>query len=388
MVDRAAIGADFERVFGAGGRVHLLRAPGRVNLIGEHTDYNEGFVLPMAIEPQLVVACRGRDDGKIRVASDLISGEPFEFSVNKKIEPGEPAWSNYVRGVAAGLIGAGVPLPGMDALLSSTIPVGSGLSSSAAIEVGTCRALLHLAGLPMEGGLIATICQRAEQEYAGVPCGIMDQTIVALARANHAILLDCRDFSRTYIPLDGRDLQVVIVDSLVKHQNAAGAYAQRRKECEEGLSKLRKITPDIKALRDVSMEQLEAARSELGDVIYRRCRHVITENARTTDAAQKLSRRFYDEAGLLMVESHQSLRDDYEVSCPQLDLLAEQAMKVGGVYGARMTGAGFGGCIVALAIPRAVENLKSHLIQAYQKRYGKEPGFFVTGATAGAGLLI
>jgi len=388
MSDRAAIQADFERAFGAGGRIHILRAPGRVNLIGEHTDYNDGFVLPMAIEPQVLIACRGRDDGEIRVASKSFPGEPFEFSVNKKVEPAPPPWSNYIRGVAAGLSAAGVPLPGMDALLCSTIPIGSGLSSSAAIEVGTCRALLHLAGLPMDGGLIATICQRAEQEYAGVPCGIMDQTIIASARVNHAILLDCRDLSRTYVPLDSRDLRVVVVDSLVKHQNSAGAYAQRRRECEEGVAKLKKTLPDIRALRDVTIDQLEAARSQLGDVIYRRCRHVITENARTTDAAQKLSRRFYDEAGLLMVESHQSLRDDYEVSCPQLDFLVDEAMKVGGVYGARMTGGGFGGCIVALVIPRALDNLKSHLIQAYQKRYSKEPGFFVTAATAGAGLLV
>jgi galactokinase len=384
---RAGAVTMFEKLFGPGGRVHVIRAPGRVNLLGEHTDYNEGFVLPLAIEPHVLLSCRGRDDGMVRVASNAFGQQIVEFSTAAKIQRGPETWANYVRGVFAVLIAAGVPVTGMDALLTNTLPVGSGLSSSAAIEIATARAIVHIAGSPMDNARLALICQKAEHLFADVPCGIMDQTIVASARAGHAMLLDCRDLSRNDVPLDERDLRVVIVNSNVRHELGAGQYAERRRACEAGLAELRKIDPSLRALRDVTMQQLEAAKGKLDPTLYRRCRHVVTENGRTTEAASALSRRFYDEAGLLMVQGHQSLRDDFEVSCAELDLLVEAAMEVKGVYGARMTGAGFGGCIVALAIPRAVEPMQTHLRQRFQDRFRTEPTFHVTTATAGAEVL-
>ena len=384
----APVKAKFADVFGAGGKVHVIRAPGRVNLIGEHTDYNDGFVFPMAIEPQVLLACRSRDDGEVRLGSSAFPGEIVSFSVQAKIAPGEPAWANYSRGVAAEMLAAGIPLTGMEALIDNTLPVGGGLSSSAAIEVATAQAFLTLAGLKMDPARVALLCQKAEHEYAGVPVGIMDQTIVAMGRANHAMLLDCRDLSKKFVPIDDRELRVVIVNSMVKHELTGGEYAKRRRECEEGVAFFRRETPSVRALRDVTPRQLESARQHLPHVVYTRCRHVITENARTTEAAAALGRRDYERAGELMRESHRSLRDDYEVSVPELDLLVEEAMKVKGVYGSRMTGGGFGGCTVSLVQPRAVDALVEHVRRAYrQSPFGKTPDVYVTRATAGATVL-
>jgi galactokinase len=368
-------------------RVHVIRAPGRVNLIGEHTDYNEGFVFPMAIEPEVRLACRARDDGLVRLASSVFPGQIVEFSVQKPIKRGEPAWANYSRGVAAEMVAAGIPLSGMDAMLTNTLPVGGGLSSSAAIEVGTALALLTVSGAEMSPGRIALLSQKAEHEFAGVPVGIMDQTAVASGKAGHAMLLDCRDLSKRFVPIDPKDLRVVIANTMVKHELTGGEYAQRRRQCEEGVAFFRKFNPAVRALRDVTMAQVEAAEGKLPDVVFRRCRHVVGEIARAADGAEKLAHELYDAFGELMVQSHQSLRDDYEVSCAELDSLSEQAMKVRGVYGARMTGGGFGGCIVALTQPRAVEPLAEHLARTYQAQFNIRPTVFATTATAGASVL-
>jgi galactokinase len=389
--DPATIKAQFERTFGpgggGGGRVHVVRAPGRVNLIGEHTDYNDGFVCPMAIEPEVRIVCRAREDGLVRLASTAFEGAVVEFSVQKPIKPGEPTWANYSRGVAAELKLAGIPLVGMDALIANTLPVGSGLSSSAAIEVATGQALLTLAGTEMDPGRLALLCQKAEHEYAGVPVGIMDMTAVAASKAGHAMLLDCRNLTKQFVPLDGNELRVVIANSMVKHALTGGEYAERRRQCEAGVAYFRQQHPNVKALRDVTVAQVEAAKGKLDETVYRRCRHVVGENARTVEAASKLTQRRYEEVGELMRKSHQSLRDDYEVSIPQLDFLVEESMTVKGVYGARMTGGGFGGCIVALVQPRAVEPLTEHLKAVYPNRFGKEPAVFATTATAGVSVL-
>lgn len=377
----------FAQIFGGEGLIRVVRAPGRVNLIGEHTDYNDGFVFPMAIEPEVRMVCRAREDGKIRLASTVFPGQIAEFSLQEKIERGEPGWANYSRGVAAELLGAGIPLTGMDALISNTLPVGGGLSSSAAIEVATAWCFLALGGLEIDASRLAMLCQKAEHEYALVPCGIMDQTIVISGRAGHAMLLDCRDLSKQFVPLDPKELRVVIVNSMVKHELSGGEYAQRRRQCEEGVAFFQKQNPAIKALRDVNLKQVEEAKEQLGDLVYRRCRHVISENARTVEAATLLGRKAYERVGELMVQSHNSLRDDYEVSCVELDFLAAEAMKVKGVYGARMTGGGFGGCIVALTQPRSVDALVEHLNRTYQEKFGLKPTSFVTTPAAGAGVL-
>jgi galactokinase len=386
-----AVRIEFARVMGdgAGGRKHVVRAPGRVNLIGEHTDYNEGFICPMAIEPQVLIACRAREDGIVRLASTAFPGEIVEFSIEKKIERGRPQWTNYIRGVAAELQAAGIPLTGMDAMIDNTLPVGGGLSSSAALEVGSGVAFLTLAGLEMDRDRLALICQKAEHDYAGVPVGIMDVMIIATARAGFATQYDCRSGARQYVKIDPNDLRVVIVNSMVRHELSGGEYAKRRQQCEAGVRYFAKTYPaaGIKSLRDVTMKQVLEAQGKLEDVIFRRCRHVVSENQRTVEAATALAQSQYERAGQLMLESHTSLRDDYEVSCPELDFLSEEAMKVKGVYGARMTGGGFGGCIVALVQPRAVQALKEHLDRVYPAKFDKTPATYVTTATAGASVI-
>jgi galactokinase len=362
-----------------------------VNLIGEHTDYNDGFVLPMAIELHVLFAFRPRADGKVRLVSTVYPDQFVEFSVNEKIERGEPKWSNYIRGVAAQLLGAGIPLVGMDLLVDNTLPVGSGLSSSAAIVVGTARTLLKLAGTDMDETRIALLCQKAEHEFALVPSGIMDQSIVASARAGQAMLMDCRDNSKRFIPLNMDEVRVVIVNSMIRHDNSDGEYASRRRQCEEGVAVFQRMYPtqNIKALRDVSMQQVEAVGRDgkLSDVIFRRCRHVVGEIQRTLQFATLLDEKHYDQAGGLMLQSHASLRDDYNVSTDELDFLVEESMKVKGVYGARMTGGGFGGCTVALVQPRSVEKLRSQLNGVYAKKTGKTPMILSTTATAGAEVV-
>jgi galactokinase len=357
-------------------------------LIGEHTDYNDGFVFPMAIEPEVRIICRAREDGRVRLASTVFPEEVVEFAIQGEIRRGEPSWANYSKGVAAELEDAGVPLSGVDMLIANTLPVGGGLSSSAAVEVGTALALLTVTGLSdMDRGRIALLCQKAEHEYAGVPVGIMDQTAVASSRAGHAMLLDCRDLSKRFIAIDSHDLRVVIANTMVKHELTAGEYGKRRAECEQGVAFFQSIDGEIRALRDVTMVQLLGAEGKLPDVVFRRCRHVIGENTRATEAASRLAREDYEAVGELMGQSHRSLRDDYEVSCAELDFLVEQAMKVRGVYGARMTGGGFGGCIVALVQPRAVEALGEHLVTAYLEKFRIAPIVFATTATAGASVI-
>jgi galactokinase len=340
----------------------------------------------MAIEPHVLIVYRGRQDGKIRLASVAFPGL-VEFSVDEPITAGDPKWANYSKGVAAEMKAAGIPLVGMDALISNTLPVGGGLSSSAAIEVGTGQALLSLAGLEMELMRLVLICQKAEHEYANVPCGIMDQTAVAGSRADHAMLLDCRTFARQFVPIDSNELRVVIVNSMVKHELSGGEYRERREQCEAATAYFKRFNPSVTALRDVTMKQVDGSKGKLDDLPFRRARHVVGENARCTEFATQLTKKMYEKAGELMVQSHNSLRDDYNVSVEELDFLVAEAVKVKGVYGARMTGGGFGGCIVALVQPRAVESLDKHLKDVYPARFGKAPAVYVTTATAGVTVV-
>jgi galactokinase len=376
----------FHDQFGPEGPVRIIRAPGRVNLIGEHTDYNDGFVLPMAIEPHVLLAVRARGDSIVRLRSDAFAGQIVEFDLSRRIERGQPAWANYVRGVAAELISAGIPLAGMDVLIANTLPVGGGLSSSAALEVSAALAFLTLAGLQMDPMRLALICQKAEHNFAQVPCGLMDQMIVATAAAGHATLFDCRDHSRRQVSLDSNELRVVIVNSMVRHELGSGEYAVRRRQCEQATEWFQQQFPSVRSLRDITMPQIEAV-AGLNETILKRARHVVAENIRTVAAAAALGRRQYDEMGRLMLQSHASLRDDYEVSCPELDFLVENAMQVNGVYGARMTGGGFGGCVVALARPRAVESLEKQLTRSYEERFNLRPEVIPTVAVAGASVL-
>lgn len=372
---------------GAPARVHVVRAPGRVNLIGEHVDYNDGLVLPMAIEPHVLVLARARRDGMIRLASTAFDGQVVEFDSARPIERGQPHWANYGRGMAAGLIDAGIPVSGCDLLIVNTLPVGGGLSSSAAILVGMGAAMLAVGGHRVEPDRLSLIAQKAEHTYAGVPCGIMDQTAVAASRAGHAMLLDCRDRTRFFVPVDPMELRVVIANTMVHHELADGAYEQRVRSCQEGLAYFRRQKGDVQSLRDVTMEQVAAAKGEIDDVTWRRCRHVVTEIARTREAAELLGKRRYEEVGELMAQSHHSLRHDYEVSCPELDFLVERAGQMKGVYGARMTGAGFGGCVVALVQPRSCDAVIHDLGEAYRQKFNITPTVFATAAAGGAAAV-
>lgn len=403
-MDRDALQTAFDQTFGPGQPPRFVISPGRVNLIGEHTDYNAGFVCPMAIEPHVLFAFRGRSDSQVRVGSTHFPGELIGFNLTKPIEPNPDSehWSNYVLGIASELLHKGVPLAGVDVMLANTLPTGSGLSSSAAVEVGMGKVLLAAAGQDVASPDLAILAQQAEHNFPKVMCGIMDQMIVATGKRDNAMLLDCRSLDRKYLPIDSRDLRVVIVNSMHKHALAGDAdtvtmpdgsvskgtpYNMRRLACETGVMEIRKNDPHVKSLRDATLPMLDRAKPFLTELIYRRCRHVITEIDRCEKFAAFMRENRYDEAGMLMTKSHDSLRDDYEVSAGPLDFLAAEAMKTKGVYGSRMTGAGFGGCTVSLVQPRAVDQFTANITAAYEAKYGKTPQVIVTTATDGARVL-
>ena len=359
----------------------IFRAPGRVNLIGEHTDYNEGFVMPAAIDLACRVAVAGREDHRL-----VVQSENLNESVNIDLEQSpvrRGRWSDYVQGVAVMLEQSGRRLRGADLLIQSGVPIGSGLSSSAAIEVATGLALLSSSGLEIDRLELARLCQRAENEFVGARCGIMDQFAACFGQAGHALLLDCRSLEYRALPLP-RELSLVICDSGIRHEVAAGEYNARRAECEAGVRTLARRQPAIRALRDATLEDLEHTHSELGDVVYRRCRHVVTENKRVLEAATALEQGDLQSLRRLMAESHRSMRDDFEISCEELDLLVELADKLPGVFGARMTGGGFGGCTINLVETARVAELTAQVAQGYERATGKPAKIYVCRAETGA----
>jgi galactokinase len=360
---------------------HLAWAPGRVNLIGEHTDYNSGFVLPMATEAGLLLAARPRSDRTVRVASRTM-GESFELSLDAPITRDPPRWSLYLRGVLAGLLAGGVALPGFDAVITGNLPPGSGLSSSAALEVGTAtlgEALAQTALEPLEKALL---CQRAEHEFAGVPCGIMDQFAVVFSEAGHALLLDCRSLRRELVALASGDVSVLVINSMVRHELAGGEYAVRRRQCQEAATLL-----GVESLRDVTPLEVRSARDRLPEVLFRRALHVATENDRTLAAAAAIRRGDWPGLGQLLYASHESLQRDYEVSCAELDLIVSLAQSIGqpgGVFGCRMTGGGFGGCAVALVRTAELDRITALVAERYQQQTGTLPETLATRPAGGA----
>jgi galactokinase len=361
--------------------INVIQAPGRVNLIGEHVDYNDGLVFPMAIQPRVTFAVRRRRDGQIRVQTEQYPHDEVTFEIDDEA-PGEPAWSNYVRGPIAIMRKRGMILTGMDMYLMNSLSSGAGLSSSAALEVGTTVAMLHLSGGEMTCKEIAVLCREAENTIVGVPVGIMDMTAVACAREDHAMLIDCRTHEITQVPLDPEDLSVVVCDTHAKHALVTGEYAQRQQQCQAAARYFGE-----KALRDVTEEQLRAAEGKLDDLPFRRARHVVSEIARVRQFADALSAKDYTKAGELMYASHASLRDDYEVSTRELDFLMETARSVKGVYGSRMTGAGFGGSTVTLCRPDVVDALCKALAERFQEEFNIETHPFPTRAAAGARVV-
>ena len=370
----------FQERFGREAKV--FRAPGRVNLIGEHTDYNDGFVMPAAIGFYTYIAIAPRDDRRLQIYSENFR-EEHRLDLDRLEGPPARHWSDYVRGVAAVLEACGPKLKGADMLISSEVPIGSGLSSSAALEVSTAMALLGVAGSTMPREQVALNCQRAENEYTGARCGIMDQFISCFGRADHALLLDCRTLERELLPLSA-SARIVVCNTKVKHNLAGGEYNERRADCEASVEYLRQFLPGIKALRDVTLAELEEYGSGLSEVRLRRCRHVISENMRVQEAAKALQSGDLARFGELMHASHGSLRDDYEVSCRELDVMVELASKFGGVYGARMTGGGFGGCTVNLVREDAVEGFRREIAQGYKKATGIDPEIYICIAAEAA----
>lgn len=374
------IGAAFQKRFGR--KAMLFRAPGRVNLIGEHTDYNDGYVMPAAIGFYTYVAVAARNDRHLCVYS-----ENFEEERRLDLEDleGPPArhWSDYVRGVAAVLESSSGRLSGADVLIASEVPIGSGLSSSAALEVSTAMALLGVSCATMPREQIALTCQRAENEYTGARCGIMDQFIACFGKKDHALVLDCRSLERELLPLTAK-ARVVVCNTRVKHNLAGGEYNRRRADCEAGVRYLQKFLPEIKALRDVTLPELEKYGKDLSKIQLRRCHHVISENARVQEAAQALKSDDLTRFGELMYASHRSLRDDYEVSCRELDIMVDLASKISGVFGARMTGGGFGGCTVNLVRDDAVESFRKEVGRQYKIATGSDPDIYICTAAEGA----
>lgn len=359
----------------------MFSAPGRVNLIGEHTDYNDGFVLPMAIDRRTYVAAALRDDRWVRCRSQEFAGA-IEFELSEDLTPAGD-WADYIRGVAACLLRDGAALRGADLLIASEVPVGAGLSSSAALEIAAGFALLRLAEQPVDRLALARAGQRAEQEFAGTQCGIMDQFIAAHAREGHALPLDCRSEEARAIPLDLSRTRIVVCNSMVRHNLAAGEYNRRRAECEEGVDRLAAHLPGVQSLRDVELEEFDLVADSLPERIRRRCNHVLTENARTLAAVEALEAGDLARFGQLMDASHESLREDYEVSCRELDLLVEIARRIPGVLGARMTGGGFGGCTVNLVDADRVAAFTETIQHEYERATGLRPECHVCVASGG-----
>jgi len=372
----------FEQTYGT--QPSIFRAPGRVNLIGEHTDYNDGFVMPAAIGFYTWVAVSPRSDRAIHVRSEEFD-EALELSLQELSGPPRHHWSDFVRGVAAVLQSQGHQPSGENLIIEGQVPMGAGLSSSASLEVAIALALLGESRSEVSQFELVKMCQKAEHEYVGTRCGIMDQFIAVFGQEGHALMLDCRTLESEALRIP-QDARLVICNSMVKHDlAAAGEYNRRRADCETGVSILRKRLPHVRALRDLTLTDLKAHQSELPEVVYRRCRHVISENQRVLDAASALRTGDLDGFGRLMCESHHSMRDDYEISVRELDLLVEIASECDGVYGSRMTGGGFGGCTISLVQSESVEEFQRTITHKYKDATGISAPVYVCSAAQGAG---
>lgn len=352
----------------------LVRSPGRINLIGEHTDYNEGYVLPAAIDKSIIFGIALRDDRRCRLhAVDL--NENYLFNIDD-LQKSKQVWPNYLLGVVDQLKKNGYPLRGFDCAFGGDIPIGAGLSSSAALECGLAFALNQLLELEIDTLDLVKMARKAEHKYAGVRCGIMDQFASMFGKAERVIQLDCRSLNYRYYPLDLSEYKIILCDTKVKHSLADSEYNTRRKECMQGVSILKRSYQNISSLRDVSLKMLDARRRDFPTLIYRRCKYILQENRRVTEACQDLLEDNLTAFGEKMYHSHAGLRDDYDVSCKELDFLVDETLSDPNVIGARMMGGGFGGCTINLVKADAVDTLQNHLTQAYEKTFGGKPGIY------------
>ena len=371
----------FERLFGT--RPRIFRAPGRVNLIGEHTDYNEGFVMPAAVAFSTYVAVAPRPDRKLLIHSEEFPGN-FEFDLNHLPERRTGAWCDYVLGVASVLQQHGLKFGGASLLVHGEVPIGAGLSSSAAVEVASALALMSMGEAQLQLPEVAKLCQKAENNFVGAKVGIMDQFVSCMGKAGHAFLLDCRSLEFRFVPIP-TGIRLVVCNTMVKHDLATGAYNTRRAECEEGARLFAKWDPAVRALRDVSVELLDQHFHDLPPTIGKRCSHVVRENQRTLDAARLLTEGDLAQVGALMRESHNSLRDLYEVSCRELDIMVDAAEGLAGFVGGRMTGGGFGGCTVNLVREENAEDFASCVAERYLQKTGITAQVYLCIAEDGAG---
>jgi galactokinase len=360
----------------------IFSAPGRVNLIGEHTDYNDGFVMPSAIGLRTRVTISPRFERKLLIQSDGFP-QVFEFDLDDLPQQATGSWVDYVLGIAVVLQQTGHAPRGASLFVQSEIPIGAGLSSSAAIEVASALALISLNGAVLPLAEVAKLCRHTENAFIGAHVGIMDQFVACLGKAGHALLLDCRSLDFELIPIPD-SVRMVVCNTMVKHQHASGEYNQRRKECEEGVRILAQWYPGIRALRDLSVDQLVQHSKDVPETIYKRCRHVVEENERVRNAARCLRTENLTRFGELMRESHGSLRDLYEVSCGELDTMVEVAEGLPGYYGGRMTGGGFGGCTLSLVKATDAEAFADQIAVRYQRATGIKPAVYICSAADGA----
>ncbi len=371
----------FEKLHGDHPR--MFRAPGRVNLIGEHTDYNDGFVMPAAVAFSTYVAIATRPDRKLVIHSEEFPGN-FEFDLDRLPEQRTGAWCDYVLGVAGVLRQRVDKLRGANLFVHGEVPVAAGLSSSAALEVASALALMSVCGTQLPLPEVAQLCRQAENGFVGARVGIMDQFVSCLGKAGHALLLDCRSLEFQFVPVPA-GIQLVVCNTMTKHDHATGAYNTRRHECEDGVKYFQRWSPAVRALRDVSFELLDQHAPELPATIAKRCSHVVRENQRTLDAARALTDGDLIRVGKLMRESHESLRDLYEVSCRELDIMVDAAEGLPGFCGGRMTGGGFGGCTVNLVREEHAGNFAKQIGERYRQKTGINPQIYLCTAEDGAG---
>lgn len=379
----ATVAAAFERHYFT--TPLLVRAPGRVNLIGEHTDYNNGFVLPAAIDKEICFAVALNDRPEARLYS-VDQDEHYTLQLNE-VQPGNPQWTNYLKGVVAGFQQRGITVPGFDCAFGGDVPIGAGLSSSAAVECGLAFALNELLGAGFSRMELALIGQQAEHQFAGVRSGLMDQFASLFGKADHVVRLDCRSLDYEYFPFDTATCHIVLCNSGVKHSLASSEYNTRRQECEKGVQILQQYYPEVESLRDVTPEQLEQHREELGDVVYQRCSYVVRENQRVEAACQHLIQGDLAAFGQEMYASHAGLRDNYEVSCRELDVLVEIARETPGVLGSRMMGGGFGGCTINLVPTELVDSFCERAAAEYQSRLGLPLETYKTSIVGGVATI-
>jgi galactokinase len=384
IIESKALARQFTDLFGT--RPTIFRAPGRVNLIGEHTDYNDGFVLPSAIGLYTRVAISPRQDRQLVIRSEQFPGH-FAFNLDDLPQRRTGSWCDYVVGIAAVLEQDGHPLKGANLFVHSEVPIGAGLSSSAAVEVASALALISLNGAVVPLADVAKLCQRSENTFIGAHVGIMDQFVSCFGKAGHALLLDCRSLEFELIPIPDR-ARMVVCNTMVKHEHASGEYNRRREECEEGVRILSQWYPEIRALRDLSIDQLVQHEKDIPEKIFRRCRHVVEENERVRDGSRRLRAGDLNGFGERMRESHRSLRDLYEVSCGELDIMVEAAEGLPGYYGGRMTGGGFGGSTINLVEATEAEAFADQISDRYQQATGINPAVYICSAADGASIEL